>query len=78
MGVAETVAAIDPFDEIERRHQADALTWLASTRDIYRRIKPATPSPHLVAYAVLADPGDWSVFLVEHILAGLWLPPGVH
>ena len=78
MGVAETVAAIDPFDEIERAHQAEVLVWLASTRDIYRRVKPATPSPHLVTYAVLADPGDWSVFLVEHILAGLWLPAGGH
>jgi 8-oxo-dGTP pyrophosphatase MutT (NUDIX family) len=81
--VAELVAAIDPFDSAERAHQADALAWLARTQDIYRRAKPATPPRHLVSYAVLADPGPavrhgWSVFLVDHLLAGLWLPAGGH
>jgi hypothetical protein len=56
--VAEIVAAIEPFDETERSHQSETLAWLHSTDDIYRRAKPATPSPHLVAYAVLADPSD--------------------
>jgi 8-oxo-dGTP diphosphatase len=76
--VVEIVAAIEPFDETERSHQARALAWLHSTDDICRRAKPATPSPHLVSYAVLADPSDWSVFLVDHVLAGLWLPAGGH
>lgn len=76
--VVEIVAAIEPFDETERSHQAEALAWLDRTDDIYRRVKPGTPSPHLVAYAVLADPSDWSVFLVDHVLAKLWLPPGGH
>jgi 8-oxo-dGTP pyrophosphatase MutT (NUDIX family)/MFS family permease len=78
VGTSETIAGIEPFDEMERVHQADALAWLACTRDIYRRVKPATPSPHLVAYAVLADTRDWSLFLVDHRLSGLWLPPGGH
>jgi 8-oxo-dGTP diphosphatase len=76
--VAGLVAAIEPFDDAERSHQADTLAWLASTDDIYRRIKPMTPPRHLVTYAVLADPRDWSLFLVDHILARLWLPPGGH
>jgi 8-oxo-dGTP diphosphatase len=59
-------------------HQADVRSWLDSTPDVYRRVKPATPPRHLVSYAVLADPRDGSVFLVDHRLAGLWLPPGGH
>jgi 8-oxo-dGTP pyrophosphatase MutT (NUDIX family) len=76
--VAALVAAIEPFDDTERAHQADALAWLASTPDIYRRVRPATPPRHLVSYAFLADPRDESVFLVDHRLAGLWLPAGGH
>ena len=41
--VARIVAAIEPFDEVERSHQVDVLAWLASTSDVYRRVKPATP-----------------------------------
>jgi 8-oxo-dGTP pyrophosphatase MutT (NUDIX family) len=76
--VAALVAAIEPFDDTERAHQADTLAWLASTNDIYRRARPATPPRHLVSYAVLADPRDGSVFLVDHRLSGLWLPAGGH
>jgi 8-oxo-dGTP diphosphatase len=76
--VAALVAAIEPFDETERGHQADALAWLASTPDIYRRARPATPRRHLVSYAFLTDPRDGSVFLVDHRLSGLWLPAGGH
>jgi 8-oxo-dGTP diphosphatase len=76
--VRELIAAIAPADEIERAHQLDALAWLERTRDIYRRSKPATPPMHLVSYAVLLDPRDLSMFLVDHVLAGLWLPPGGH
>jgi hypothetical protein len=76
--VAALVAAIEPFDDTERAHQADALAWLASTPDVYRRVRPATPPRHLVSYAFLADPRDESVFLVDHRLAGLWRPAGGH
>lgn len=76
--VAALVAAIEPYDDTERAHQADVLAWLASTSDVYRRVKPATPARHLVSYAVLASPQDGSVFLVDHRLAGLWLPAGGH
>lgn len=73
--VWEQVAAIIAADEVEREHQCDALAWMDSTGDIYRRAKPATPPKHLVSYAVLVDPQDASVFLVDHVLAGLCLPP---
>jgi 8-oxo-dGTP diphosphatase len=81
--VAALVAGIDPFDETERLHRWDALEWLAGTQDIYRRVKPATPPRHLVSYVLLvrlAEPGagGLSVFLADHLLAGLWLPPGGH
>lgn len=76
--VAALVAAIEPYDDTERAHQADVLAWLASTPDVCRRVKPATPPRHLVSYAVLASPRDGRVFLVDHHLAGLWLPAGGH
>jgi 8-oxo-dGTP diphosphatase len=72
------VAAIIPVDDLERAHRADVLQWLSSTDDIYRRRKPATPPKHLVCYTVLADPEDGALFLVDHRLAGLALPPGGH
>jgi 8-oxo-dGTP pyrophosphatase MutT (NUDIX family) len=75
---AALVAGIVPVDALERAHQGDVLDWLESTQDIYRRQKPATPPKHLVSYAVLVDPDDRSVFLVDHRLAGLCLPPGGH
>lgn len=77
-GVRELVAAIVPADDRERADQRDCQSWLASTPDIYRRVKPATPPKHLVSYAVLVDERDCSVFLVDHRLAGLWLPAGGH
>lgn len=76
--VARIVAAIRAFDQTERDHQAAALAWLRGTDDIYRRAKPATPPVHLVSYAIPVHPRDWRVFLVDHRLAGLWLPPGGH
>ena len=76
--VAALVAAIEPYDDTERAQQADVLAWLASTSDIYRRVKPATPPRHLVSYTVLTDPRGGSVLLVDHRLSGLWLPAGGH
>jgi 8-oxo-dGTP pyrophosphatase MutT (NUDIX family) len=56
----------------------ECLAWLRGTDDVFRRMKPRTPSPHLVAYFVLRDEQDGSVLLVDHIKAGLWLPGGGH
>ncbi|MEV4535442.1 NUDIX domain-containing protein [Asanoa sp. NPDC049518] len=65
-------------DPVEAEHRADTLAWLAGTTDVYRRIKPDTPPRHLVSYVVPVDPHDGSVLLVDHVNAGLWLPPGGH
>ncbi|MEP7024715.1 MAG: NUDIX domain-containing protein [Actinomycetota bacterium] len=76
--VRDLISAIITVDGLEASHQATALAWLDSTPDIYRRARPATPPQHLVAYAVLMDARDGSVFLVDHRLSGLWLPAGGH
>lgn len=76
--VTELVARLTPFDAVEADHRAKAMSWLASTDDVFRRQKPATPAPHLVAYFVLLDRAEGRALLVEHRLAGLWLPPGGH
>ncbi|WP_433315450.1 NUDIX hydrolase [Micromonospora chersina] len=72
------VEALTPGDELEARHRATALAWLAGTGDIFRREKPRTPSPHLVAYFLLRDEADGAVLLVDHRKAGMWLPSGGH
>jgi 8-oxo-dGTP diphosphatase len=41
-------------------------------------MKPATPPRHLVSYVAVIDRVDRSSLLVDHIKAGLWLPPGGH
>ncbi|MFE3104080.1 NUDIX domain-containing protein [Nocardia tengchongensis] len=76
--IAELVAGIHPHDDLEMRHIATTLAWLESTDDIFRRMKPATPSPHLVSYVVLIDPHAKAIFLGLHRLAGLHLPMGGH
>ncbi|MET7770227.1 NUDIX domain-containing protein [Nocardia sp. NPDC005366] len=77
-GIAEIVGGVRAFDELERTHIATTLAWLASTDDVFRRVKPAVPPRHLVSYAVLVDPDAGAVFLGWHLLAGLWLPTGGH
>jgi len=76
--VHRLVAALEPWDDLEAQHQTDTLRWLEDTDDVFRRSKPATPDPHLVSYVVMVDPDDGSSLLVDHISAGLWLPPGGH
>ncbi|RMI33620.1 NUDIX domain-containing protein [Nocardia stercoris] len=76
--VASIVKGLLPFDDLERDHVATTSAWLASTDDIFRRAKPATPSPHLVVYMVLVDPDERGIYLGAHRLAGLHLPMGGH
>jgi 8-oxo-dGTP diphosphatase len=76
--VYDLVFTLTPVDDLEAEHQLDALSWLRSTEDVYRRVKPATPPRHLVSYVVPVDRTDGSVLLVDHVNAGLWLPPGGH
>jgi 8-oxo-dGTP diphosphatase len=75
---AELISSITPLDAVEARHRVEALAWLRSTDDVFRRAKPATPPRHLVGYVVPTDPVDGAVLLAAHRNAGLWLPPGGH
>jgi 8-oxo-dGTP pyrophosphatase MutT (NUDIX family) len=72
------VSGIEPTDDLGREHRRNALSWLARTDDIFRRVKPVTPSPHLVSYFLLVDRPAGSVLLCDHRLSGLWLPAGGH
>jgi 8-oxo-dGTP diphosphatase len=74
--IREEVEAIQPFDDIERAHRADALAWIDSGVELCRVQKPATPPKHLVSYFAVVD-RDY-VLLVDHRNAGLWLPNGGH
>jgi 8-oxo-dGTP pyrophosphatase MutT (NUDIX family) len=76
--IRSLVAQLVPADVIEAEHCRQALAWLDSTDDIFRRIAPRTPSPHLVSYFLLADHLEGRVLLVDHRKAGLWLPSGGH
>ncbi|WP_326549289.1 NUDIX hydrolase [Micromonospora sp. NBC_01813] len=76
--VHDLVGRIAPADDLERRHRSQTLRWLESTDDVFRRVKPATPAQHLVSYVVPVDPATGDILLVDHINAGLWLPPGGH
>ena len=73
------VGEIDPADLIERQDLAEAMSWLGSTTDVFRRTTtPVAPMRHLVSYFVLIDEEDRSVLLGDHIKSGLWLPSGGH
>lgn len=76
--VAALVDGIPPVDELGTRHKSEALSWLAGTSDICRRVKPRTPSPHLVSYFLVVDRAAGRVLLCDHRLSGLWLPTGGH
>lgn len=74
--VFEQLSSIRPYDDIEASDKENAISWLQSGVEIYRNGGPATPPKHLVVYFVLIDKN--SILLVNHIAAGLWLPPGGH
>lgn len=76
--VRRLVAAIKPFDDVETTHRTETLAWIDSGAPLWRTAKPATPPQHLVAYTVVVDPGAQAVLLVDHRLAGRWLPAGGH
>lgn len=74
----DVVSNLEPGDNLEAEHRSHTLGWLRRTDDVFRRVKPAQPDQHLVSYVVPIDPADGGVLLVEHVNAGLWLPPGGH
>jgi 8-oxo-dGTP diphosphatase len=72
------VIQLVPTDALEEHHRSQVLAWLDRTDDIFRRVKPGTPDPHLVSYFLLADHEQGTILLVDHLKAGLWLPTGGH
>lgn len=70
------ISAISPFDPLEKEQIEDAAAWIESDVEIFRIEKPDVPPKHLVSYFVLVD--DEKLLLIEHLKAGLWLPPGGH
>ncbi len=77
-GLADLVAGIVPWDDVERDHLASAVAWIASGAPLYRTGKPDIPATHLVSYFVVLDEGSGQLLLVDHRKAGLWLPSGGH
>lgn len=69
-------SAIEPYDQLEREHLADAFAWIDSGAVLCRISKPAIPAKHLVSYFVVVDGTD--LLLVDHKSAQLWLPTGGH
>ncbi len=74
--IRQEITAIPVGDTKEQAAITDALAWIDSGAELFRLQKPATPPKHLVSYFLLMD-GDY-VLLVDHKLAGLWLPSGGH
>ena len=76
--IVKVVAAIDPLDELEREHRDSTIEWIRSGVPIFRTMKPDVPRKHLVSYFALVDDQRGKVLLVDHKIAGLWLPSGGH
>jgi 8-oxo-dGTP pyrophosphatase MutT (NUDIX family) len=76
--IVAALAAIEPLDELERVQRADAIAWARAGGPLCRTAKPATPPKHLVSYFAVVDLAAQRCLLVDHRLAGLWLPTGGH
>ena len=76
--VRDLVSGVTPYDDREKRDQAWILEWVASGAPLFRTQPPRVPPTHLATYFVLLDDEAKSVVLVDHVKAGLWLPPGGH
>ena len=76
--IADLIAGILPFDAAEAEHRDEALAWVRSDAEIYRRQKPDVPAEHLVAYFAVVDVDAGAMLLVDHINAQRWLPTGGH
>ena len=72
------VQNITAYDALEQAHIEATLAWIESGAPLCRIAKPDVPPQHLVAYFLLVDPPQRQVLLVDHKLAGLWLPNGGH
>ncbi|MEY9956761.1 NUDIX domain-containing protein [Streptacidiphilus sp. MAP5-52] len=71
---------IEPLDELEAQHLAEALAWATSGASLYRT-EGGDPDPHLVSYFVPVVTGQDRgprLLLGQHRKARLLLPPGGH
>jgi 8-oxo-dGTP diphosphatase len=76
--IVDTLLGITPFDAEEKESIAFAVKWIDSGAELFRIVKPATPSTHLVAYCLLLNGERSRMLLGQHKESGLWLPPGGH
>lgn len=76
--IQSIINKIEPYDDIERDHIKDTITWIESGAPIFRIQKPDVPNKHLVSYFVLFDEDAQKILLVDHKKALLWLPSGGH
>jgi len=76
--IDKIVAAIEPLDDLEREHRDSTIEWIRSGAPIFRTMKPDVPPRHLVSYFALVDEARGKMLLVDHKIAGLWLPSGGH
>ncbi|MFF9145867.1 NUDIX domain-containing protein [Streptomyces sp. NPDC014861] len=76
--LSDLIAAIDPWDDLERAHLRTTEEWIAGGAPLYRVRKPDVPPMHLVCYFVVRDEECGRLLLVAHRKAGLWLPAGGH
>jgi 8-oxo-dGTP diphosphatase len=76
--VFDAISQIEPYDDLEKEHRADALAWVESNAPLFRITKPDVPPKHLVSYFVLIDTSRKKLLLVDHKKSGLWLPAGGH
>jgi len=72
--ILREILTITPHDQVERDHLDAAVAWVRSGAELFRLVKPDTPSKHLVSYFALVDNGH--ILLVDHRNAQLWLPAG--
>jgi 8-oxo-dGTP pyrophosphatase MutT (NUDIX family) len=76
--LVESLAAIEPWDELERAQLAAVTGWVTGGAPLYRTRKPDVPPTHLVSYFVVVDAERGTLLLGAHRKAGLWLPAGGH
>ena len=77
--IARLVSNLTPFDDLERQHIQETLTWIHQGKmPLFRLQEPDIPPKHLVVYFVVWDEDAKKILLVDHKKAQLWLPAGGH
>jgi len=76
--IRDVVERIVPFDPHEQADVVDVLDWIDDGSELFRRQRPDVPHKHLVSYLAVVDNGRRSILMMDHVKAGLWVPPGGH